>query len=196
MPPASADAHSVGCIGWNPPARRAVCITGESSIQQGDNLVVEELGGDATFDWLKTPGQSFDAAPSPAAVTRLRALLAAGAYTALPAGRTLAPGEAIPWPGTHLVFRYARQSRPDVETDEGSWSDVTDRIEIDCGAGKRTLFEREIQGAGDGPAILRGAAQQHLVLVEWAPTWALEGDSGGAVQATLIDTAAERCADP
>ena len=194
--PADVDDMSTGgCFGWNPPERSAVCVTGRGSMN-GMELKVEEIGGTGSFDWKADEASWPNAKASAATIAKARELLTKGKYTTL-AGhrtRTLEIGDEASWAKPKLAIRYSRPvTRPEVHSGEGSWSDVTERVELTCGHQKRALFEHDIQGSTGGTVTIDYAPTERWALVQWTYSWAYEGEYGSATEVVTLELDKEDC---
>lgn len=196
-------ANSIGCPGWNPAKKRAVCITYDGSLQLGSEDTVTFLAGSGSaeekdFTWLKTPALNFDTKVDPKTVSRLKAALTKGGYRSLSDYRVreLEPGDEALWAAPKFSIRYERRMRPGITIETGSWNSVSDRIVLDCGSSgsgsgskteKTVLFEGDMEGVDEQPLSLYWSAEHSVLLAKWRMHFGREGDNGGFLKAKLLD---------
>lgn len=184
---------SVGCLGWNPKKKSALCLLFDGSLQGGSEDTVTFLGASAekNFLWLKTPALAFDVKVNAKTIARTKAAAAKGGYRTFADYRVreLQPGEEANWATPKFSIRYERRKRPDFVEFAGSWNDVTDTIMLQCKDEKTTLFESDIQGVDEQPVRLYWSPKDEVLLVTWHVHFAYEGNNGGFLKATMLDLA-------
>lgn len=182
------------CFAWSASTGRVACAVDEGSIQAGATMAVRVLGqGGADYTYYTHPEdqQFLELVPEGydrGALDDARAALTAGGFEPW----TFAPVELEP--GAELTVGDATLRRVREKTGEdghemsGIWETYADRVERRCGDRWVALALREDSfGNTIEPARIEVfAAPSGTLIATAAVSWGIEGDSGGATDATLL----------
>jgi hypothetical protein len=180
-----------GCFAWSEASASAFCVTDSGSIQKGERFFLEIFGPKPRkFILLDLPARSFTNPPlvvQPSDKAEVLKLLE-GAERLPSAEITFDPEAPAIVESGRLTVRWIRNKVRHVSLVDGSWDVFAERVELRCG--DRGRFAPIITGSVENPMASGGKvllAGGHYAIIERSVTWAIEGDSGGSTEATLID---------